>query len=194
MTDSTEASKLLTPQFIYKIHFRNWVVPIPNCIAVHAIMVWRDRLNHLLIHWLSVLQLEVFTQTKVAKELAQSIQQELINQNEALLYFLWKPLEYCLSMLLWNKTFSQAHSLQTVSPVVGPLLAFMNDLPQGSKVYMAWPQEMMMMWNRDVNNLSGVGQLMTYNTVNTYHFLTLQFRSKISGTTIPLSIYIELYA
>ena len=47
----------------------------------------------------------------------------------------------------WNnalacyQTQSQAHSLQVVSPVAEPLLAFMNALLQGSKVYMAWPQE-----------------------------------------------------
>ena len=39
------------------------------------------------------------------------------------------------------QTLSQSHSLQIVSPFAEPLLAFMNALLQGSKAYMAWPQE-----------------------------------------------------
>ena len=44
-------------------------------------------------------------------------------------------------LLARYQTLSQAHLLQIVSPVAEPLLAFMNAPLQGSKAYMACPQE-----------------------------------------------------
>ena len=197
MTDSTEAFKLSTLQFLYKKKLDELG---RTCPKLNATRFKEHLLKHLPPGWASFTRgkhVYLSHSANVGEALAQSLQQSEIDQDDALL--LMRGVGILREHALVRKDpFTGSFASDCFSrPVPEPLLTFMDVLLQGPKVNMEGPQQYDAGMDQRSKVACGICQLVIYNMVKytSSSDTAVQMRHRRERETpFPLYIGIKMHS